>query len=41
LTSVRAVENALNIQIPENANTIRNIMQLTLYGRIQVVVATP
>ena len=28
LTSVRAVENALNIQIPENANTIRNIMQL-------------
>ncbi len=31
LTSVRAVENALNIQIPENANTIRNIMQLTLY----------
>jgi hydrogenase large subunit len=31
LTSVRAVENALNISIPENANTIRNIMQLTLY----------
>ncbi|MDX1812422.1 MAG: nickel-dependent hydrogenase large subunit, partial [Gammaproteobacteria bacterium] len=30
LTSVRAVENALNIQIPENANSIRNIMQLTL-----------
>jgi hydrogenase large subunit len=30
LTSVRAVENALNIRIPENANTIRNIMQLTL-----------
>jgi hydrogenase large subunit len=30
LTSVRAVENALNIQIPENANIIRNIMQLTL-----------
>ena len=30
-TSVRAVENALNINIPENANTIRNIMQLTLY----------
>jgi hydrogenase large subunit len=30
LTSVRAVENALNIKIPENANSIRNIMQLTL-----------
>ncbi len=30
LTSVRAVENALKIDIPENANTIRNIMQLTL-----------
>ncbi|MFM2042992.1 MAG: hypothetical protein RLY86_1568 [Pseudomonadota bacterium] len=31
LTSVRAVENALGIMIPENANTIRNIMQLTLH----------
>lgn len=31
LTSVRAVEDALKINIPENANTIRNIMQLTLY----------
>ncbi|MBS7669308.1 nickel-dependent hydrogenase large subunit [Croceicoccus gelatinilyticus] len=30
LTSVRAVENALNIDIPENANSIRNIMQLSL-----------
>jgi hydrogenase large subunit len=30
LTSVRAVEDALNIQIPENANSIRNIMQLNL-----------
>ena len=30
LTSVRAVENALHIEIPENANTIRNIMQLAL-----------
>ncbi|KAF2990222.1 nickel-dependent hydrogenase large subunit [Methylocystis sp. MJC1] len=30
LTSVRAVENALNINIPENANSIRNIMQLCL-----------
>jgi hydrogenase large subunit len=31
LTSVRAVEDALGITVPENANTIRNIMQLTLY----------
>ncbi len=30
LTSVRAVEDALAIKIPENANSIRNIMQLTL-----------
>jgi hydrogenase large subunit len=30
LTSVRAVENALKIDIPENANSIRNIMQLSL-----------
>ncbi|MFB9267638.1 nickel-dependent hydrogenase large subunit [Bradyrhizobium erythrophlei] len=30
LTSVRAVENALGIKIPENANSIRNIMQLCL-----------
>jgi len=30
LTSVRAVENALGIMIPENANSIRNIMQLCL-----------
>ncbi|MCV6637291.1 nickel-dependent hydrogenase large subunit [Candidatus Albibeggiatoa sp. nov. NOAA] len=31
LTSIRSVEDALDIQIPENANIIRNIMQLTLY----------
>ncbi len=31
LTSVRAVEDALGIQVPDNANIIRNIMQLTLY----------
>lgn len=30
LTSVRAVENALVIMIPDNANSIRNIMQLCL-----------
>lgn len=37
LTSVRAVEDALNIQIPENANTIRNIMQLTLQAHDHLV----
>ena len=37
LTSVRAVEDALNIQIPENANTIRNIMQLTLQTQDHLV----
>lgn len=30
LTSVRAVEDALGIQIPDNANLIRNIMQINL-----------
>ncbi|RVT83236.1 nickel-dependent hydrogenase large subunit [Rhodobacteraceae bacterium CCMM004] len=30
LASVRAVEDALGIQIPENANSIRNIMELNL-----------
>jgi hydrogenase large subunit len=30
LTSVRCVEDALGITIPENANSIRNIMQLSL-----------
>ncbi|MBL8566866.1 MAG: nickel-dependent hydrogenase large subunit [Hyphomicrobiaceae bacterium] len=30
LTSVRAVEDALKIAIPDNANSIRNIMQLSL-----------
>ncbi|MGV7218733.1 nickel-dependent hydrogenase large subunit [Bradyrhizobium sp. UFLA05-112] len=30
LTSVRTVENALGVTIPENANSIRNIMQLCL-----------
>ncbi len=31
LASVRSVEDALSIQIPANANTIRNIMHLTLF----------
>jgi len=30
LTSVRAVEDAIGIRIPENANCIRNIMELSL-----------
>ncbi|WP_092618836.1 nickel-dependent hydrogenase large subunit [Roseospirillum parvum] len=37
LTSVRAVEDALAIDIPENANLIRNIMQLTLYVQDHLV----
>ncbi|MBT3092379.1 MAG: nickel-dependent hydrogenase large subunit [Candidatus Thiodiazotropha sp. (ex Lucina pensylvanica)] len=37
LTSVRAVEDALKIEIPENANSIRNIMQLTLQAHDHLV----
>jgi hydrogenase large subunit len=37
LTSVRAVEDALGIEIPENANIIRNIMQLTLQAHDHLV----
>ncbi len=37
LASVRCVENALEIEIPENANTIRNIMHLTLYSQDHLV----
>ena len=37
LTSVRAVEDALGIEIPENANSIRNIMQLTLQAHDHLV----
>ncbi|MBB4267116.1 nickel-dependent hydrogenase large subunit [Roseospira visakhapatnamensis] len=37
LTSVRAVEDALGIAIPRNANIIRNIMQLTLYVQDHLV----
>jgi hypothetical protein len=35
--SVRAVEDALGIEIPENANSIRNIMQLTLQAQDHLV----
>lgn len=37
LTSVRAVEDALGIDIPDNANSIRNIMQLTLQVHDHIV----
>jgi hydrogenase large subunit len=37
LASVRAVEDALAIDIPENANTIRNIQHLTLYTQDHLV----
>ncbi|WP_347989187.1 nickel-dependent hydrogenase large subunit [Methylomonas sp. AM2-LC] len=37
LTSVRAVENALKIKIPENANSIRNLMQLSLQAQDHLV----
>jgi hydrogenase large subunit len=37
LASVRSVENALKIDIPENANTIRNIMHLALYSQDHLV----
>jgi hydrogenase large subunit len=37
LTSVRAVEDALGIAIPENANSIRNIMQLCLQAHDHLV----
>jgi hydrogenase large subunit len=37
LTSVRAVEDALGIAIPENANSIRNLMQLNLQVHDHIV----
>lgn len=37
LTSVRAVEDALGITIPDNANSIRNMMQLNLQIHDHVV----
>ena len=33
LSAVRAVEDALGIQIPKNANIIRNLMNATLYSQ--------
>ncbi|MDR0457499.1 MAG: nickel-dependent hydrogenase large subunit [Burkholderiaceae bacterium] len=37
LTSVRAVEDALAIKIPDNANLIRNLMQATLWAHDHLV----
>jgi len=37
LASVRCVENALDIQIPKNGNTIRNLMHATLYAQDHLV----
>jgi len=37
LASIRAVEDALGIRIPENANSIRNIMELALYSQDHLV----
>ncbi|KAF0112813.1 MAG: Ni Fe-hydrogenase I large subunit [Rhodospirillaceae bacterium] len=37
LASVRCVEDALGIAIPENANIIRNLMHLTLYAHDHLV----
>ena len=37
LTSVRAVEDALKIKIPDNANIIRNLMHATLYAHDHLV----
>ena len=37
LTSVRAVEDALGITIPENANSIRNLMMLCQYCHDHIV----
>ena len=37
LTSVRAVENALNITIPKNAEMVRNIMECVLYMHDHIV----
>ncbi|MCE2969190.1 MAG: nickel-dependent hydrogenase large subunit, partial [Burkholderiales bacterium] len=37
LASVRAVEHALKIQIPDNANIVRNLMHATLYAHDHLV----
>ena len=37
LASVRAVEDALGIKIPENANSIRNLMEATQWAQDHLV----
>src|SRR5207342_2731667 len=37
LASVRAVEDAIGIKIPKNANIIRNLMHATLYSQDHLV----
>ena len=37
VASVRAVEDAIGIKIPDNANIIRNLMQATLYAQDHLV----
>jgi hydrogenase large subunit len=37
LASVRSVEDALNIKIPDNANIVRNLMHATLYAHDHLV----
>jgi hydrogenase large subunit len=37
LASVRSVEDALKIKIPDNANIVRNLMELTLYAHDHLV----
>ena len=37
MASVRAVEDALNIKIPDNANIVRNLMHATLYAHDHLV----
>ena len=37
LASVRCVEDALNIRIPDNANIVRNLMHATLYAHDHLV----
>src|ERR1700690_2284180 len=37
LASVRAVEDAIQVKIPDNANVIRNLMHATLYAQDPLV----
>ena len=37
LAAVRAVEDAIGIKIPKNANIIRNLLNATLYARAKIL----